>query len=74
MPRPELTGPISEKEAQELREFIFMRRRIEELESQLLRSRQMADMYWKMYEELMLKTRSERPLSAGELTLAEGPL
>lgn len=70
MPRPELTGPITEKETQELREFIFMRRRIEELESQLARSREMADMYWKMYEELMLKTRLEnmkQPLSEGPL-------
>jgi hypothetical protein len=74
MDKPELTGPITEKESQELREFILMRRRIEELESQLARSRATADMYWRMYEELMLKTRKERPLSAGEQTLAEGPL
>lgn len=74
MEKPELTGPVTEKESQELREFIFMRRRIEELESQLVRSRETADMYWKMYEELMLKSRKKRPLSAGEQTLAEGPL
>jgi len=74
MGKPELTGPVTEKEAQELREFIFMRRRIEELESQLVRSRETADMYWKMYEELMLKSRKERPLSVMERSLEEGPL